>query len=52
MAPRTLMAMIDEWRDIDELAWKTKAYLNQGGTLPGRGGKHETESFEIHPDAF
>lgn len=51
MAPKCLMAMIEEWRGIEEYRAQLAAFLNQGGTLPGKDGEGE-ETFEVHPDAF
>lgn len=51
MAPKCLMAMIDEWRGIHEYQAQLAAFLNNGGTLPGKDGE-EDEYFEVHPDAF
>lgn len=45
------MAMVEEWRGIEEYRAQLAAFLNQGGVLPGKdeGG---AETFEVHPDAF
>ena len=51
MAPKCLMAMIEEWRGIEDYRAQLAAYLNQGGQLPGKDEEDE-EYFEIHPDAF
>jgi hypothetical protein len=45
------MAMIAEWRGINEYQAQLAAFLNQGGTLPGKE-EDNAEYFEIHPDAF
>lgn len=50
MAPRTLMAMIDEKKKIDEYGWKVLAFLNQGGQLPE--DPDEEIDIYVHPDAF
>ena len=52
MAPKCLMAMIEEWRGVEEYHWKVQAFLNQGGTLPGKDEEDDEEYFEVHPDAF
>jgi hypothetical protein len=45
------MAMIAEWRGINEYQTQLAAFLNNGGTLPGKDEEDE-EYFEVHPDAF
>ena len=51
MAPRTLFAMIDQWREIEEYGKQVQAFLNRGGTLPGKDAD-DGEYIDVHPDAF
>jgi len=52
MAPKCFLAMMDEWRGIEDYRAQLAAYLNQGGTLPGKDDDNEEECFDVHPDAF